>query len=54
MTLPLFTAAFACWRATHELLAEAPARKLPLDAIVKLSIKAVPDARTADTLGAER
>jgi S1-C subfamily serine protease len=54
MTLPLFTAAFACWRATHELLAEGPARKLPLDAIVKLSIKAVPDARTADTLGAER
>lgn len=54
MTLPLFTAAFACWRATHELLAEVPARKLPLDAIVKLSIKAVPDARTADTLGAER
>jgi len=54
MTLPLFTAAFACWRATHELLAEVPARKLPLDAIVKLSIKAVSDARTADTLGAER
>jgi serine protease Do len=54
MTLPLFTAAFACWRATHELLAETPAGKLPLDAIVKLSIKAVPDARTADTLGAER
>src|SRR5688572_20314511 len=27
---------------------------VPLDAVVKLSIKAVPEARTADTLGAER
>ncbi len=54
MTLPLFTASFACWRAAHDLVAEAPARRPALDAIVKLSIKAVPDARTADTLGAER
>lgn len=54
MSLPLFTAAFACWRATHELVAEAPVRRLPLEAVVKLSIKTVPDARTAETLGAER
>lgn len=54
MSLPLFTAAFACWRATHELVAEAPARKLLTDGIVKLSIKTLPDARTAETLGAER
>lgn len=54
MSLPLFTAAFACWRAAHELIGEAPARKPALDAVVKLSIKAIPQARTADTLGAER
>jgi S1-C subfamily serine protease len=54
MSLPLFTAAFACWRATHELVAEAPARRLPIEGIVKLSIKTLPDARTAETLGAER
>jgi len=54
MSLPLFTAAFASWRATHDLIPEQPLRKPPLDAIVKLSIKAIPDARTADTLGAER
>jgi S1-C subfamily serine protease len=54
MTLPLFSAAFACWRAAHELVGEVPARKPALDAIVKLSIKAVPNARTAETLGAER
>jgi S1-C subfamily serine protease len=54
MTLPLFTAAFATWRAAHELTPEVPARKPALDAIVKLSIKALPQARTIDTLGAER
>lgn len=54
MSLPLFTAAFACWRATHELVAEGPACKLPTESVVKLSIKAIPEARTADTLGAER
>jgi len=54
MALPLFTAAFASWRAAHELVPETPARKLALDAIVKLSIKTMADARTADTLGAER
>jgi S1-C subfamily serine protease len=54
MTLPLFTAAFACWRAAHELIGEVPARKPALDAVVKLSIKTLPGARTAETLGAER
>lgn len=54
MTLPLFTAAFASWRAAHELIAEVPVRKPALDGIVKLSIKSIADARTADTLGAER
>jgi S1-C subfamily serine protease len=54
MTLPLFTASFASWRAAHDLVPEVPARKPALDAIVKLSIKAIPEARTADTLGTER
>lgn len=54
MTLPLFTASLACWRAAHDLIGEVPTRKPALDAIVKLSIKAIPDARTAETLGAER
>lgn len=54
MSLPLFTAAFACWRATHELVAEAPVRRMPIEGIVKLSIKTLPDARTAETLGSER
>jgi len=54
MTLPLFTASFASWRAAHDLVAEVPTRKPALDAVVKLSIKAIPGARTADTLGAER
>lgn len=54
MSLPLFTASFACWRATHELVAEAPTRKLPTEGVVKLSIKTLPDARTAQTLGSER
>lgn len=33
---------------------ELRADSVPLDSVVKLSIKAVPDARTADNLGAER
>lgn len=54
MPLPFFTAALAAWRAAYT---DAPGAHPPapaLDAIVKLSIKAVADARTADTLGAER
>jgi S1-C subfamily serine protease len=54
MTLPLFTAAFASWRAAHDLTGELPTRKPAVDGVVKLSIKTLPDARTAETLGAER
>jgi S1-C subfamily serine protease len=54
MTLPLFTASFACWRAAHDLIGEVPRKPPALDGIVKLSIKTIPDARTAETLGAER
>jgi serine protease Do len=54
MPLPFFTAALASWRAAYT---EMPGAKLPAaaaDAVVKLSIKAVENARTADTLGADR
>jgi len=51
MTVSLFTAALAAWRATNGI--PQPASP-PLDAVVKLSIRAVEDARTADSLGAER
>lgn len=51
MTVPLFSAALAAWRATNGI--PQPASP-PLDAVVKLSIRAVEDARTADSLGAER
>lgn len=54
MPLPFFTAALASWRAAYT---EMPSASVPAgmgDAVVKLSIKAVEDARTASTLGAER
>jgi len=54
MPLPFFTAALSSWRAAY---AQMPGASLPAhaaDAVVKLSIKAVAEARTADTLGAER
>ncbi len=51
MTVSLFAAALAAWRATHGIPRPAVA---PLDAVVKLSIRAIEGARTADTLGAER
>ena len=54
MPLSFFTAALASWRAAYS---EMPGVSLPqeaADAVVRLSIKAVEDARTADTLGAER
>lgn len=51
MTASLFMAAVAAWRATQGI--PHPAEP-PLDAVVKLSIRAVEGARTADTLGAER
>lgn len=49
-----FSAALSTWRAVHAPLPSAGGDVEPLDAIVKLSIKAMPEARTADTLGAER
>ena len=54
MPLPFFTAALASWRAAYTELPGASLSAQGGDAVVKLSIKAVPEARTADTLGAER
>ena len=51
MTVSLFAASVAAWRATNGI--PRPVTP-PLDAVVKLSIRAVDGARTADTLGAER
>lgn len=51
MTASLFMASVAAWRATQGI--PHPAEP-PLDAVVKLSIRTVEGARTADTLGAER
>ncbi len=51
MTASLFAASVAAWRATNGI--PRPITP-PLDAVVKLSIRAVDGARTADTLGAER
>jgi len=51
MSVSLFAAAMAAWRATNGI--PAPASP-PLDAVVKLSIRAVEGARTADSLGSER
>lgn len=53
MSAPFFVAALSAWRAAHCAMAAA-AGGLSSDAVVRLSIKTVPDARTADTLGAER
>ena len=54
MPLPFFTAALASWRAAYTEMPGAPLPAGVADAVVKLSIKAVEGARTADTLGAER
>lgn len=51
MTISLFAASVAAWRATNGIPRTVTP---PLDAVVKLSIRAVDGARTADTLGAER
>jgi S1-C subfamily serine protease len=53
MSVPFFVAALSAWRAAHSAMAGA-AGGVSSDAVVRLSIKTVPDARTADTLGAER
>ncbi|HKU70554.1 MAG TPA: S1C family serine protease [Burkholderiales bacterium] len=54
MTVSFFSAALSSWRAAHLSVPELRADEAPLDAVVKLSIKAVPNARTAENLGAER
>jgi len=54
MPLPFFTAALASWRAAYTELPSGSLASDAPDAVVKLSIKAVDDARTASTLGAER
>lgn len=54
VTVSFFAAALSAWRAAHVAVPDLRADSLPLDAVVKLSIKAVPEARTADNLGAER
>jgi S1-C subfamily serine protease len=54
MTASFFTAALSTWRATHAPLAESSSAGDPEEAVVKLSVKAAPGARTAETLGAER
>lgn len=54
VSVSFFTAALSAWRAAHVAVPELRADSVPLDSVVKLSIKAVPDARTADNLGAER
>ena len=51
MSVPFFVAALSAWRAAHFAMADVG---LATDAVVRLSIKTVPDARTAETLGAER
>ena len=54
MTVSFFAAALSAWRAAHVAVPDLRPDSLPLDAVVKLSIKAVPGARTADNLGTER
>jgi len=54
VTVSFFTAALSAWRASHVAVPELRADGVPLEAVVKLSIKAVQDARTAESLGAER
>ena len=54
MTVSLFAASLSAWRAAHVAVPDLRADAVPLDAVVKLSIKALPDARTAENLGDER
>lgn len=51
MSASLFNAALAAWCATNGV---PPPAQPPVAAVVKLSIRAIEGARTADTLGAER
>lgn len=50
----LFNVALATWRAVNSPVTAAARNDSLPDGIVKLSIKAIPGARSADTLGAER
>jgi S1-C subfamily serine protease len=54
VTVSFFAATLSAWRAAHVAVPDLRADALPLDAVVKLSIKTVPEARTAENLGAER
>jgi S1-C subfamily serine protease len=54
VTVSFFTAALSAWRAAHIAVPELRADGVPLEGVVKLSIKAVQDARTAENLGTER
>jgi S1-C subfamily serine protease len=54
VTVSFFTAALSAWRAAHLAVPDLRADAIPQEAIVRLSIKAVPNARTADNLGEER
>ena len=54
VTVSFFAATLSAWRAAHVAVPELHVDTLPLDAVVKLSIKTVPEARTAENLGAER
>lgn len=51
MSASLFNAALAAWCATNGV---PPPAQPPVEAVVKLSIRAIEGARTAETLGAER
>jgi S1-C subfamily serine protease len=54
VTVSFFTAALSAWRAAHLAVPDLHADDVALEAVVKLSIKAVPNARTTENLGAER
>ena len=54
MTVSFFTAALSAWRAAHLAVPDLRADAIPPQSVVKLSIKAVANARTADNLGADR
>ena len=54
MTVPFFSAAMAAWRAAHAVRPDSWRGADPHPSAFKLSIKALPGARTADTLGTER
>jgi serine protease Do len=54
VTVSFFAAALSSWRAAHLAVPDLRTDNIPHEAVVKLSIKAVTNARTADNLGAER